>query len=195
MRNWSGFSIGGSRGLHWRGHDPCGIQTAEVPLRRRIAINRTKSSDFSGSSLLGAQRVRDFSKWVPWNGWFPFRFNLNTKRGSKHFGVEAHLSSQNRGAQTFPLPSNRTQGGLFATFCGRMLDPAVKDSFLRGSPIFSQQVARNPMAQIFGFLWCQDIDKLPVDAEAGGRAGGGFARGLWGPPALHSQKDDLGVSK
>ena len=25
-RIWSGFSIGGSRGLHWRGHDPLGSE-------------------------------------------------------------------------------------------------------------------------------------------------------------------------
>ena len=37
------------------------------------------------------------------------------------------------------------QGGLFATFGGKMIDPlVVKDSFLRGSPIFSQQVAKRP---------------------------------------------------
>ena len=32
---------------------------------------------------------------------------------------------------------------LFAAFCGKMIDPlVVKDSFLRGSPTFSQEVAK-----------------------------------------------------
>ena len=38
---------------------------------------------------------------------------------------------------------NPVQEGLLATFGGKMMDPlVVKDSFLRGSPIFSQQVAK-----------------------------------------------------
>ena len=37
------------------------------------------------------------------------------------------------------------RGGLFATLGGKMIDPlVVKDSFLRGSPIFSQKVATRP---------------------------------------------------
>ena len=37
------------------------------------------------------------------------------------------------------------QGCLLAAFGGKMVDPlVVKDSFLRGSPIFSQQVAKRP---------------------------------------------------
>ena len=37
------------------------------------------------------------------------------------------------------------QGSLFATFGGKMIEPvAVKDSFLRGSPTFSQKVAKRP---------------------------------------------------
>ena len=36
-----------------------------------------------------------------------------------------------------------SQGGLFATFGGKMIGPlVVKDSFLRGSPNFSQKVAK-----------------------------------------------------
>ena len=35
------------------------------------------------------------------------------------------------------------QGGLFATFGGQLVDPlVVKDSFLRGSPIVPQKVAK-----------------------------------------------------
>ena len=39
---------------------------------------------------------------------------------------------------------NKQSQGLFAAFCGTMLDPlVVKDSFLRGCPIFSQKVAKS----------------------------------------------------
>ena len=38
-----------------------------------------------------------------------------------------------------------TAGGSFATFCGQLINPlVVKDSFLRGSAIFSQKVAKRP---------------------------------------------------
>ena len=44
------------------------------------------------------------------------------------------------------------QGGLFATFCGKLFDPhVVKDSFLRGSPILSQKVAKRPPCTKIGF--------------------------------------------
>ena len=49
-------------------------------------------------------------------------------------------------------------GGLFATFCGELFDPlVVKDSFLRGSPIFSQT---NPFASSFcSFLFAKSFSR------------------------------------
>ena len=49
---------------------------------------------------------------------------------------------------------NLLEGGLFATFGGKMIDPpvVVKLSLLRGSQIFAQKVATRPPA-ISGMLW------------------------------------------